>query len=188
MTMSDVKAVPAAEPAADPLDRWVVRGAEPGVAPDATEGLRALLNTDDRFHGVDRLRGRGPADLVEVRDALRAYLTGDGAALAPIAGAHPLVLEPGGDGLRLVPAPGSGPDGALVAGVLARLHEAVRSGDWARLKACANPDCQWVYHDASRNRSGRWCSMGECGDVMKARAYRRRGRAGAAAREATTAG
>jgi hypothetical protein len=188
MTMSDVKTAPAAEPAADPLDRWVARGAEPGVAPDATEGLRALLNTDDRFHGVDRLRGHGPSGLVEVRDALRAYLEGDGAALASVAGAHPLVVEPGSDGLRLVPAPGSGTDDALVAGVLARLHEAVRSGDWARLKACANPDCQWVYHDASRNRSGRWCSMGECGDVMKARAYRQRGRAGAAPAATSTIG
>ncbi|WP_210767789.1 CGNR zinc finger domain-containing protein [Cellulomonas humilata] len=45
-----------------------------------------------------------------------------------------------------------------------------------RLKACANPDCQWVYYDGSRNRSGRWCSMTECGDVMKARAYRQRSR------------
>lgn len=171
-------------PGVDPLDAWVVRGVEPGVAPDATEGLRALLNTDDRFHGVDRLRGSGPAALVEVRDALRAYLGGDGAALGELAARHPLVLAPagpadGGGGLALVPPPGAGADAALVGGVLAALHRAVTAGQWVRLKACANPDCQWVYHDGSRNRSGRWCSMGECGDVMKARAYRRRARSGA---------
>jgi hypothetical protein len=167
---------------ADPLDAWVTRGAEPGVAPDATEGLRALLNTDDRFHGVDRLRGTGPAALVEARDALRGYLGGgDGAALGDLAARYPLVVAPAGaGGLALVPAPGADPDAALVAGVLAALHRAVATGEWARLKACANPDCQWVYHDGSRNRSGRWCSMDECGDVMKARAYRRRARAGAA--------
>ncbi|VTR78060.1 CGNR zinc finger domain-containing protein [Cellulomonas hominis] len=189
--MSDVKtavradlpagppAGPRADPAADPLDAWVTRGAEPGVAPGVTERLRALLNTDDRFHGVDRLRGHGPSALVEVRDALRHYLvTGDGAPLGAVAAEHPLVVDVREDGLRLAPAPGSGADAALVAGVLASLHEAVGSGDWGRLKACANPDCRWIYHDASRNRSGRWCSMGECGDVMKARAYRRRGRAG----------
>ncbi|HYQ74535.1 CGNR zinc finger domain-containing protein [Cellulomonas sp.] len=179
-------------PGADPLDAWVVRGAEPGVAPDATEGLRALLNTDDRFHSVDRLRGSGPAALVEARDALRGYLGGDAAALGELAARYPLVLaaaapsgdpapgDPAGGGLGLVPAPGSDPDAALVAGVLAALHRAVATGDWARLKACANPDCQWVYHDGSRNRSGRWCSMDECGDVMKARAYRRRARSGPA--------
>jgi hypothetical protein len=186
--MSDVKA-----PAADPLDAWVERGAEPGVAPDPTEGLRALLNTDDRFHGVDRLRGTGPAALVEARDALRGYLGGDAAALGALAARYPLVVAPAGGatgggasgggapgGLALVPAPGSDGDAVLVAGVLAALHCAVATGEWARLKACANPDCQWVYFDASRNRSGRWCSMDECGDVMKARAYRRRARAGAA--------
>nr|WP_230322832.1 CGNR zinc finger domain-containing protein [Cellulomonas hominis] len=170
-------------PGTDPLDAWVARGVEPGVAPDATEGLRALLNTDDRFHGVDRLRGSGPAPLVEARDALRGYLGGDAAALGEVAARYPLVVAPAGaadGGLALVPAPGTGGDGALVAGVLAALHRAVASGEWARLKACANPDCQWVYHDGSRNRSGRWCSMDECGDVMKARAYRRRARAGSA--------
>ena len=65
---------------------------------------------------------------------------------------------------------------AVVAGLLAEVHRAHAAGEWARLKACANPDCQWVYYDGSRNRSGRWCSMNECGDVMKARAYRRRAR------------
>ena len=169
----------------DPLDAWVVRGAEPGVAPAATEGLRALLNTDDRFHGVDRLRGAGPAALVEARDVLRGYLGGgDAAALGALAARYPLVVAPGdpaaGGGLALVPAPGADGDAALVGQVLAALHRAVATGDWARLKACANPDCQWVYHDGSRNRSVRWCSMDECGDVMKARAYRRRSRAGTA--------
>lgn len=163
----------------DPLDAWVVRGTAPGVAPAATEGLRALLNTDDRFHGVDRLRGAGPRALVEARDVLRGYLGGgDATALGALAARYPLVVAPGdpasGGGLALEPAPGSDPDAVLVGGVLAALHRSVATGEWARLKACANPDCQWVYHDASRNRSGRWCSMDECGDVMKARAYRRR--------------
>ena len=166
----------------DPLDAWVVRGTAPGVAPAATEGLRALLNTDDRFHGVDRLRETGPRVLVEARDVLRGYLGGgDATALGALAARYPLVLAPGdpasGGGLALVPAPGADRDAALVAEVLAALHRAVATGEWARLKACANPDCQWVYHDASRNRSGRWCAMDECGDVMKARAYRRRARA-----------
>ena len=68
------------------------------------------------------------------------------------------------------------PGADAVAGMLAEVHEAHRTGEWQRLKACGNPDCQWVFYDASRNRSGRWCAMSECGDVMKARAYRARAR------------
>ena len=54
-------------------------------------------------------------------------------------------------------------------------------GDWERLKVCAEDSCRWAYFDASRNRSGRWCSMSECGNRVKMRrAYatrRRRERA-----------
>ncbi len=60
--------------------------------------------------------------------------------------------------------------------LLADVYRAQGSGEWARLKACANPDCQWIYYDGSRNRSGRWCSMNECGEVMKSRAPRQRTR------------
>jgi predicted RNA-binding Zn ribbon-like protein len=42
----------------------------------------------------------------------------------------------------------------------------------ARLKMCAN--CCWVFLDASRNRSRRWCSMNECGVHDKMRRYRAR--------------
>jgi predicted RNA-binding Zn ribbon-like protein len=41
-----------------------------------------------------------------------------------------------------------------------------------RLKVCAN--CCWVFLDASRNRSRRWCSMNECGVHDKMRRYRAR--------------
>jgi len=47
-------------------------------------------------------------------------------------------------------------------------------GTWPRLKACANDTCQWAFYDISKNRSGRWCTMDACGNLMKARAYRRR--------------
>ena len=156
----------------DQLLRWVELGSEPGVAPEPLERIRALLNTDDRFHGVDRL-AHGPADLVAFRDVLRGYLaTGRAADLDALAATRPLVVTFGDGAATLVP---TDPDD-LVGGLLADVHRAHAEGGWARLKACANPDCQWVYYDGSRNRSGRWCSMNECGDVMKARAYRRRAR------------
>jgi predicted RNA-binding Zn ribbon-like protein len=55
------------------------------------------------------------------------------------------------------------------------------AGTWNRLKVCANDACQLAFYDASRNRSGRWCSMTTCGNRMKGRAYRERRGNGAVA-------
>jgi predicted RNA-binding Zn ribbon-like protein len=50
----------------------------------------------------------------------------------------------------------------------------LRSDRLARLKQCSN--CRWLFLDASKNRSRRWCSMAHCGveaKVRLARAHRR---------------
>ena len=62
------------------------------------------------------------------------------------------------------------------------LKRAIADGSWHRLKACPNEECTWVFYDASKNRSAKWCAMARCGDRMKARAYRRRRRDRGAAR------
>jgi predicted RNA-binding Zn ribbon-like protein len=54
------------------------------------------------------------------------------------------------------------------------LYVAERTGALRRLKACANPDCRWLFWDTSRPATGRWCSMQVCGGQHKARAYRAR--------------
>jgi predicted RNA-binding Zn ribbon-like protein len=64
-------------------------------------------------------------------------------------------------------------DGAL-AEILARVHEAQATGAWKRLKACPGPHCGWLFYDASRNASSRWCSMSICGNRTKTAAYRQR--------------
>ena len=76
---------------------------------------------------------------------------------------------------RLEPA-ARGVDGFL-AGLVGTLVTAVADGSWSRVKACANDACRWLFFDQSRNHSGTWCSMAECGSRMKARAYRARRRA-----------
>ena len=56
-------------------------------------------------------------------------------------------------------------------------HAAVdllRHGPLDRLKLCAV--CRWLFLDASRNRSRRWCSMNECGGRLKMKRYRARKR------------
>ncbi len=47
----------------------------------------------------------------------------------------------------------------------------------SRLKLCDADDCGWLFVDASRNRSRRWCDMSDCGNRAKARRYRERQRA-----------
>jgi predicted RNA-binding Zn ribbon-like protein len=55
------------------------------------------------------------------------------------------------------------------------------SDDLTRVRECAGEKCDWLFLDASRNRSRRWCEMAACGNRAKAqRNYaRRRGSTGA---------
>ncbi len=45
---------------------------------------------------------------------------------------------------------------------------------WPRLKTCSNEACARVFYDCSRNRSRRWCTMDQCGNLMRVRRYRQR--------------
>jgi predicted RNA-binding Zn ribbon-like protein len=53
------------------------------------------------------------------------------------------------------------------------------SDEAARVKECATDNCNWLFLDASKNRSRRWCEMKECGNRAKARRHyhRKRGQA-----------
>src|SRR5215211_7183735 len=51
----------------------------------------------------------------------------------------------------------------------ARCHGASDSGGLDRLKLCVG--CYWLFLDASRNRSRRWCTLEVCGTHEKARRY-----------------
>jgi predicted RNA-binding Zn ribbon-like protein len=102
-------------------------------------------------------------------DELRAEF----AAIAPGARLRYELDERGG--LRLAPDSG-GVNGAL-AEILSRVFEAQASGAWGRLKSCPGPHCGWLFYDASRNASSRWCSMSICGNRTKTAAYRRRRKA-----------
>jgi predicted RNA-binding Zn ribbon-like protein len=91
-------------------------------------------------------------------------------------------LEPA-RGSDLEPARGSD---AVIAVLLADIARAVGDGSWARLKVCANATCRWAFWDASRNRSGVWCTMAVCGNRMKGRAFRARAQQGPGARQTGT--
>jgi predicted RNA-binding Zn ribbon-like protein len=42
----------------------------------------------------------------------------------------------------------------------------------ARVRACDNPECRWLFLDTSKNHSRRWCDMQLCGNRMKARRFK----------------
>ena len=96
-------------------------------------------------------------------------------AFAALASEMPLRFALGERGdLRIAPAD-RGVNGAL-AEILSRVFEAQVSGEWRRLKSCPGPHCGWLFYDASRNASSRWCSMSICGNRTKTAAYRQRRR------------
>jgi predicted RNA-binding Zn ribbon-like protein len=55
--------------------------------------------------------------------------------------------------------------------------ELLARGDSDRLKVCDNPECRFVFYDASKNRSRRWCAHTTCGNRHKVRRFRERQRA-----------
>lgn len=159
---------------------------------DVEDGTDALADTAGTAgwlgeHGLLRAPApvtAGDAELARrIRDALRAVITAhhDGASPAPEAvaalragaAAAPLVVAVQDDGSsRLEPATDDVP-GAL-ARILAAVHRATLDGTWTRLKICPRDDCLWAFYDASRNRSGKWCSMAVCGNRAKTQRFRER--------------
>jgi predicted RNA-binding Zn ribbon-like protein len=119
------------------------------------EALRALL--------VHNAGGPLPSD--EALSPLRAVAT-EGTARADCGDAGEVRLSATGDSVpeRLVE-------------LLLVMRDAQRDGSWARLKACANDECQWAFYDRSRNHGGTWCEMSACGNKLKNREFRARRRA-----------
>jgi predicted RNA-binding Zn ribbon-like protein len=120
---------------------------------------------------------------IEVRESLRALaLVNTGHTIDP---AHTTTLDDLArdadvrlryqpDGTQtLAPRPG---DGVLLGlgRILAIVGTAALDGRWKRFKVCRAEDCLWAFYDHSRNRSGVWCQMAECGNRAKVRTYRRR--------------
>jgi predicted RNA-binding Zn ribbon-like protein len=175
----------------------------------AVQVLEALLNTADRYNGVDELEtvrggnarlgsvgvlragihldGAGLRTMRAVRECLRrlaaANTHGDGPAPDDVQELSDL-LAPGLLRLELQAAPDlaatlspAKADRALPAAlgtIAAAINDVVQADAWPRFKACANEDCQWAFYDRSRSRTGRWCDMRACGNLLKARAYRQR--------------
>jgi predicted RNA-binding Zn ribbon-like protein len=118
------------------------------------------------------------AALLEVRESLRELLrahTGEDLdravlqRLDDVLARTPMRVVFDGSARPALVAVSQRPSSSAVAGLLDAVYGCVAEGTWDRLKVCARHACRWAFYDASRNRSGRWCSMEGCGNQVKMR-------------------
>jgi predicted RNA-binding Zn ribbon-like protein len=130
-------------------------------------------------HGMNERADAGSwQDAVTLRSALRSYLelpprerVAAASAFNAAASVYPLKVATDGEGrVTLVPRAGTDTLGM----VLVQLHALAAAEQLDRLKACADPDCRWIFLDRSKPGSRRWCSSTGCGNRQKTRAYRAR--------------
>jgi predicted RNA-binding Zn ribbon-like protein len=178
---------------------WYPGGEKP--APMPLMLVQAFLNTLDLEQGTDLLddgeaarawlldsgllapgaevSGVGLAFAREVRESIRGLLSHDASRLGPLrelAETHRARLAVGDGGLLSIEnaRKESLNDGLFELVLIIRASQ--EEGTWNRLKACANPDCAWVFYDRSRNQQGNWCEMAVCGNRLKNRNLRARRR------------
>ncbi|WP_051640045.1 CGNR zinc finger domain-containing protein [Cellulomonas sp. URHE0023] len=140
--------------------------------------LRAWLEAHDLAHQAKPLTEDDLTRARAVREGLRQLLLVN-AGHAPdvgalerfnsVLGATAVTVRFDATGRRLLDAAESAPLDAAIAALLAAVDELRAAHVWERLKVCARDECRWAYYDASRNRSGRWCSMTDCGNRVKMR-------------------
>ncbi|MBA2506452.1 MAG: CGNR zinc finger domain-containing protein [Thermoleophilaceae bacterium] len=174
------------------------------IAPGRLELVREFVNSIDIEHGPEELtdpkalgawlRKRDllaanvkltQPDLdraIAVREALRAVLLAhNGQELEPatirtlndVGCDAPFKLRFHEDADPELVTQGEGVDKAL-GSLMGIVAASIADDTWERLKACPWHTCLWAFYDNSKNRSGTWCSMEECGNRAKAKAYRER--------------
>ena len=124
-----------------------------------------------------------------LRSALRAVLETSDSSSSAATAARSLDASVAAVAVRLHYRPGRHSLRLAAAGPLDQLRLALATAalqatelDRSRVRRCANPRCALLFHDTTRNRSRRWCSMATCGNRAKARAHYRRSRQPASAR------
>ena len=153
---------------------------------DSPEALAGWLESQGLLRGGGVPTRRDLERAIELREALRALLrshhdaTVDPDAITMLnstASEVPLSVTFDSRGNPSIVAGRAGISGGL-GGVLSAVAGAQAAGSWPRLKVCSMDTCQWAFYDRSKNRSGRWCSMGVCGNRAKTKSYRERRRSG----------
>jgi predicted RNA-binding Zn ribbon-like protein len=148
------------------LTRWLRAAGllAPGATPSERERRRAVVVREalrSLIEARDSGRRAGAAADILEQCARRAPL------VVRLAEAGAPTLEPQAEGLD-----------AAIARILGEAVRAGAQGNWQRLKICRNDACRWSFYDASRNRSGVWCTMAVCGNRRKLQSFRARRRGG----------
>lgn len=157
---------------ADDLVAWATRHA---AAPPTTPGaglFEAGIALRELLHRVFAARAEGAPVAAPDLAALNA-------ALASAPSRRTLVATDAGYAWRTAPGGQASGAAALLAPVLWSAADLLAQGERARVRACANPECRYLFIDASRNGSRRWCDMGSCGNRAKAQRHYLRRKAGA---------
>jgi predicted RNA-binding Zn ribbon-like protein len=72
---------------------------------------------------------------------------------------------------------------ALLSPILWSAADLLAGPRLGRLRACANPQCGWLFLDDSKAANRRWCAMSACGNRAKARRHYARVKAARASEE-----
>jgi predicted RNA-binding Zn ribbon-like protein len=159
-------------PAADRLDdpQWIrqfTRSAGlPAIDADDSAQRRQLKELRDLLQRI-------AAECVAGRKISEANLSALNRYLAQTHVRPRLVRKP--PHFRLDLSPTSRGLAALEFAVAASLADFLIQGEASRLKLCENPACRWLFYDATRSRTRRWCAA-VCGNLIKVRKFRRRSR------------
>lgn len=122
-------------------------------------GLRRTLH--EVFGAVTGDRPPPAAALNRLNRALKRYLPR-------------LRLEGSAEGLRWGWREGASDLDSMLPPVVWSAARLLTSAERARVKACPDERCGWMFVDRSRRGNRRWCKMKECGSRHKARRYYRR--------------
>lgn len=159
------------------LVRWLeaalVLDAERGAgirrrAQQQPAGAAAALVDARRVRGALRsLAERGPTS-----DRVRAEgLNEINRVLGRSAGTRRVELRPDGTFIRTFVPVGDAFAG-LVIPVVESAADALILGELPRVRRCADPRCQRVFYDNTKNGRRRWCDMATCGNRAKAARHR----------------
>jgi predicted RNA-binding Zn ribbon-like protein len=146
------------------------------------EAFREWLTESGLLEGRAKIGSADVAQAKSVRDALRDLLDSGRSAQARAEAVATLnrmtrsaqmAVSFDADGKARIAPLAPSVDGAL-GKIIAIVVDAMTDGTWANLKLCAGHDCSWAFYDRTKNHSGTWCNITDCGNVAKVRAYRAR--------------
>jgi predicted RNA-binding Zn ribbon-like protein len=124
---------------------------------DARRVRTALRSLAERGPVSERVRGEGLAEINRV--------------LGRSAGTRRVELRPDGTFMRSFVPVGDAFAG-LVIPIVESAADALILGELNRVRRCADPRCQRVFFDNTKNGRRRWCDMATCGNRAKAARHR----------------